>query len=82
MSMLAQLQKLKAQSVCSLNLPQEGCPPTPMYPELPSKLRMAHASFKHSNLERRNSLIIYEKVEFSIIMDIKGKDVPPLLEVL
>lgn len=66
-------------SDCFLNLRREGCPPTPLYPELSSKLRMAHAFFKGSILERRTSLITYMNVKFSTITDLKMKDAETLL---
>lgn len=57
-----------------LNLHWEGCLPTRLYPELSSKLRMAHAFLKRSILERKTSLIIYVDVKFSTITDLKVKN--------
>lgn len=59
-----------------LNLRWEGW--TPLDPELSSKLRMAHALFKGSVLERKTSPIIYVSVKFSTIMDLKVKDAETL----
>ena len=72
LSIPAELQKLEAQAV-PLALPWEGCPPTPMCPEPPWKLRMAHDSFKYSILERKPSPIIYVNGKFSLMMDHKVK---------